>query len=129
MLCRSVQRWLGQERTRLEAGADELGFFLLSIDMRGAGLGREPAIWPALHLCYWPIQIETFFFIFYIACSCVGKNKTSMGQPGQLKLGAQFPATRGGRPYQPLRGVAPFCVYDWIVKNILVALLIYPQNG
>ena len=34
--------------------------------MGGARLGREPAIWPALHLCYWPVQIETFFFIFYI---------------------------------------------------------------
>ena len=43
---------------------NELGFFLLSIDMGGARLGREPAIGPALHLCYWPIQIETFFFIF-----------------------------------------------------------------
>ena len=76
-----------------QTGANELGFFLLSIDMGGARLGREPAIGPALHLCYWPIQIETFFFIFYIACSCVGTNKTSMGQPGRLKLGAHFPAT------------------------------------
>ena len=83
----------------MEAGANELGFFLLSIDMGGARLGREPAIGHALHLCYWPIQIETFFFIFYIACSCVGTNKTSLGQPGRLKLGAHFPATRGGRPY------------------------------
>ena len=93
MLCRSVQWRLGLEQTRLEAGANELGFFLLSIDMGGARLGREPAIGPALHLCYWPIQIETFFFIFYIACLCVGMNKTSVDQPGRLKLGAHFPAT------------------------------------
>ena len=79
--------------------------------MGGARLGREPAIGPALHLCYWPIQIETFFFIFYIACSCIGANKTSVGQPGRLKLGAHFPATRGGRPYQPLWWRRPFlCV-------------------
>ena len=76
--------------------------------MGGARLGREPAIGPALHLCYWPIQIETFFFIFYIACSCFGTNKTSMGQPGRLKLGAHFPATWGGRPYQPLWWRHPF---------------------
>ena len=63
---------------------------------------------PALHLCYWPIQIETFFFIFYIACSCAGMNKTSVGQPGRLKLGAHFPATWGGRPYQPLWWHRPF---------------------
>ena len=37
-------------RTRLEAGADELGFFLLSIDMGGAQLDREPAIGPACAL-------------------------------------------------------------------------------
>ena len=43
---------------------NELGFFLLSLDMGGAILGREPAIGPALHLRYWPIQIEMFFFIF-----------------------------------------------------------------
>ena len=61
--------------------SNKLGFFLLLIDMGGARLGREPTIGPALHLCYWPIQIETFFFIFYIACSCVGTNKTSLGQP------------------------------------------------
>lgn len=76
--------------------------------MGGARLGREPAIGPALHLCYWPIQIQTFFFIFYIACSCVGTNKTSLGQPGRLKLGAHFQATRGGRPYQPLWWRRPF---------------------
>ena len=76
--------------------------------MGGARLGREPAIGPALHLCYWPIQIETFFFIFYIACSCIGTNKTSLGQPGRLKLGAHFRATRGGRPYQPLWWRRPF---------------------
>ena len=76
--------------------------------MGGARLGREPAIGPALHLCYWPIQIETFFFIFYIACSCVGTNKTSLGQPGWLKLGAHFPAAWGGRPYQPLWWRRPF---------------------
>ena len=68
-------------------------FFLLSIDMGGARLGREPAIGPAFHLCHWPIQIETFFFIFYIAYLCVGMNKTSLGQPGRLKQGAHFPAT------------------------------------
>ena len=68
--------------TRLEAGANELGFFLLSIDMGGARLGCQPAIGHALHLRYWPIQIETFFFLFYIACSCAGTNKTSLGQPG-----------------------------------------------
>ena len=85
------------------AGADELGFFLLSLDMGGTRLGHEPAIGPALHLRYWPIQIETFFFIFYIACSCVGMNKTILGQPGRLTLGAHFPTTQGGRPYQPLQ--------------------------
>ena len=77
MLCRSVQRRLGLERTRLEAGANKLGFFLAAIDMGGARLGREPAIGPALHLHYWPIQIETFFFIFYIACLCVGPKKVA----------------------------------------------------
>ena len=97
--------------------------------MGGARLGREPAIGPALHLCYWPIQIETFFFIFYIACSCVGTNKTSMGQPGRLKLGAHFPATWGSRPYQPLWWRRPFLRVWLVVKNIPVALLIYPQNG
>ena len=81
--------------------------------MRGARLGREPAIGLTLHLCYWPIQIETHFFIFYIACSCVGTNKTSLGQPGRLKLGAHFPATRGGRPYRPLWWRRPFCMDDW----------------
>ena len=108
---------------------NELGFFLLLIDLGGARLGREPAIGPALHLRYWPIQIETFFFIFYSACLCVGPNKTSLGQPGRLKLGAHFPATRGGHPYQPLWWRRPFCVYDWGSENIPVALLIYPQNG
>ena len=48
------------------------------------------------------------FLHFYIACSCVGMNKTSLGQPGRLKLGAHFPATRGGRPYQPLWWRCPF---------------------
>ena len=76
--------------------------------MGGARLGREPAIGPALHLRYWPIQIEMFFFIFYIACSCVGTNITSPGQPRRLKLGAHFPATWGGRPYQPLWWRRPF---------------------
>ena len=76
--------------------------------MGGARLGREPAIGPALHLCYWPIQIETFLLIFYIAFSCVGTNKTSMGQPGRLKLGAHFPATWEGRPDQPLWWRRPF---------------------
>ena len=114
----------------MEAGLNELGFFLLSIDMGGARLGREPAIGPALHLCYWPIQIETFFFIFYITCSCVGTNKTSLGQPGRLKLGAHFRATRGGRPYQPLWWRRPlFACMIGVVKNIPVALLIYPQDG
>ena len=70
----------------------------MSIDMGGARLGREPAIGPALHLCYWPIQIETFFFIFYIAFSCVRTNKTSTSQSRRLKLGAHFLATRGGHP-------------------------------
>lgn len=93
--------------------------------MGGARLGREPAIGPALHLCYWPIQIETFFFIFYIACSCVGTNKTSLGQPGRLKLGAHFPAAHTS----PYGGVAPFACMIGVVKNIPVALLIYPQNG
>ena len=96
--------------------------------MGGARLGREPAIGPALHLRYWPIQMETFLFIFYIACSCVGTNKTSVGQPGRLKLGAHFPVEAAAHT-SPYGGVAPFCVYDWIVKNIPVALLIYPQNG
>ena len=113
MLCQSVQRRLGLDQTRLEAGANELGFSLLLTDMGGAHLGREPAIGHALNLCYWPIQIQTFFFIFYIAYSCVGTNKTSLGQPGRLKLGAHFPATQGGLPYQPLRWRHPFCVYDW----------------
>ena len=54
---------------------NELGFFLLSIDMGGARLGREPAIGPALHLCYWPIQIETFFIIFYIPARALGRRK------------------------------------------------------
>ena len=66
----------------MEVGANGLGFFLLAIDMGGARLGREPTIGPALHLRYWSIQIETFFFIFYIACLCVGPNKTSLGQLG-----------------------------------------------
>ena len=81
--------------------------------MGGARLGREPAIGPALHLRYWPIQIETFFFIFYIACSCVGTNKTSLGQPGRLKLGAHFLATEAAAHTSPYGGVAPICVYDW----------------
>ena len=81
--------------------------------MGGARLGREPAIGPALHLRYWPIQIETFFFIFYIACSCVGTNKTSLGQPGRLKLGAHFRATEAATHTSPYGGVAPFCLYDW----------------
>ena len=72
---------------------ERIGIFPTIDRYGGARLGREPAIGPALHLRYWPIQIETFFFIFYIACSCVGTNKTSMGQPGRLKLGAHFPAT------------------------------------
>ena len=76
--------------------------------MGGARLGREPAIGPALHLRYWTIQVEPFFFIFDIACSCIGTDKTSLGQPGQLKLDAHFPATRGGRPYQPLWWRRPF---------------------
>ena len=92
----------------MEAGANELGFFLLSIDMGGARLGREPAIGLPLHLIFWPIQIEMFVFIFYIAYLCVGMNKTSLGQPGRLKQGAHFPATRGGRPYQPLWWRRPF---------------------
>ena len=76
MLCRSVQRWLGYERTRLEAGANELGFFLLSIDMGGDRMSREPAIGPGLHLCYWPIQIETFFFIFFkLPARALGRTK------------------------------------------------------
>ena len=53
----------------------ELGFFLLSIDMGGARLGREPTIGPALHLCYWPIQIETFFFIFTLPARALGRTK------------------------------------------------------
>ena len=96
--------------------------------MGGARLGREPAIGPALHLRYWPIQIEMFFFIFYIACSCVGTNKTSLGQPGRLKLGAHFPATRGGRHTSPYGGVAPFACMIGVVKNILLVFLICPQN-
>ena len=89
-VCPAVAR-LGANQTG--GWSERIGLFLLSIDMGGARLGREPAIGPALHLCYWPIQIEIFFFIFYIACSCVGTNKTSMGQPGRLKLGAHFPTT------------------------------------
>ena len=69
------------------------------------------------------------FLHFYIACSCVGTKKTSLGQPGRLKLGAHFPSTRGGRPYQPLRWRRPFCVYDWGSEKFPMALLIYPQNG
>ena len=97
--------------------------------MGGARLGREPAIGPALHLRYWPIQIEIFFCIFYIACSWVGTNKTSLGLPRRLKLGAHFPATRGGRHTSPYGGVAPFACMIGVVKNIPVALLIYPQNS
>ena len=107
------------------AGANEMGVFLMSINMGGARLGHEPAIGPALHLCYWPIQIETFFFIFYIVCLCVGTNKTSMGQPGQLKLGAHFPATQGAAYTSPYGGIAPFACMIGVVKNIPVALLIY----
>ena len=107
VLCRSqAAARLGANQTG--GWSEWIGISLLSIDMEGARLGREPAIGPSLHLCYWPIQIETFFFIFYIACSCVGTNKTSVGQPWRLKLGAHFPATRGGRPYQPLWWRLPF---------------------
>ena len=60
---------------QLEAGANELGFFLLSIDMGGARLGREPAIGPALHLRYWPIQIEKNFFIFTLPACALGRTK------------------------------------------------------
>ena len=41
------------------------GFFLMSIVMGGARLGRKPTIRPALHLRYWPIQIETFFIFLH----------------------------------------------------------------
>ena len=54
---------------------NELGFFLLSIDMGGARLGREPAIGPALHLCYWPIQIETFSSFFTLPARALGRTK------------------------------------------------------
>ena len=59
----------------MEAGGNELGFFLLSIDMGDARLGREPAIGPALHLRYWTIQIETFFFIFTLSARVLGRTK------------------------------------------------------
>ena len=60
---------------------DRIGIFP-AVDRYGRrSFGCEPAIGSALHLRYWPIQIETFFFIFYIAFSCVGTNITSLGQP------------------------------------------------
>ena len=97
-----------------------MGFFLLSIDMGGARLGREPAIGPALHLCYWPIQIETFFFIFYIACSCVGTTKLAWANLDDSNKVHTFRPPEEDAHTSPYGGVAPFCVYDWIVKNIPV---------
>ena len=62
--------------------SESIGIFP-AVDRYGRrSFGPRAYLGPGLHLCYWPIQIETFFFIFYIACSCVGTNKNSMGQPG-----------------------------------------------
>ena len=56
----------------MEAGAVELGFFLLSIDMGGARLGRDPAIGPALHLCYWPSKLKHFSSFFTLPARELG---------------------------------------------------------
>ena len=54
--------------------SERIGIFS-AVDRYGRSSCREPAIGPALHLRYWPIQIEKNFFIFTLPACALGRTK------------------------------------------------------
>ena len=76
-----------------------------------------------------PSKLKHFSSFFTLPARALGRTKLAWANLDDSNQVHTFQPPEAAAHTSPYGGVAPFCVYDWIVKNIPVALLIYPQNG
>ena len=76
-----------------------------------------------------PSKLKHFSSFFTLPARALGRTKLVWANLDDSNQVHTFQPPEAAAHTSPYGGVAPFCVYDWIVKNIPVALLIYPQNG